>query len=461
MLWVFATLACGSSDSPEHESAVGSGDDTATDETCGNGRDDNANGKPDGCDWSGELTLDGTRLYSSTSGMGTTIAVCDANGDGISDVVTSDPYDSVYIFYGPILDDRSPKDADYTLTAPDEQSWIGVAVDCRDDVDGDGLADIVVGDPGPTFRGGVPGVVYVVPGGGTGTQPITDEATSTWVGSDLKYRLGAQVVAIDADGDDKDELAVAIDPPDQGMHQFGIAYLFDDAGRGKLDADAAAVAHVYGTDGDRIGDAVGNAGDLDGDGLEELVTTGNDPISAELLIFAAPLVGPIAKADRDVRIVGDPPATVSWSGIGHADLDADGRDDLLAANSSLEAGEVYAFFAPIGDDTNVADAEMQIVGVPGAGSDVTSPGDIDGDGTADLLVGSAPYDVVYLEYGEGRGVYDLADAQAAWRHKGFIEDTALIGTAIAAADVTGDGIGEFLIGAPGDGSITIVPEFNL
>jgi hypothetical protein len=117
MLWVLAALAClPIDDTPESERLV-SGDDTTTDvdgdgydasvdcndrerdvhpgttETCGNGVDDNCNGTADGCDWSGDVVLDGTELTTTEDGsaIGSTVAVCDANGDGVGDVVVGAP----------------------------------------------------------------------------------------------------------------------------------------------------------------------------------------------------------------------------------------------------------------------------------------------------------------------------------------------------------------------------------
>ena len=498
MPWVVAALACDlSGGTLTHEHLVGSGDDSATDvdgdgydarvdcddqdpavhpstkETCGNGRDDNCNGTADGCDWSGELVLDGTQLTTTgdDSAIGVTLAVCDANADGVGDVVVGAPgyqgnTGAVYVFHGPIREDRDVKDAEYALLGTQEDLRAGLSVDCRRDVDGDGVPDIVVGEPG-TMGPSHPGTVYVVTGGGTGRRPLAEEASSIWIGSDASDRLGSAVVAIDADGDETDELAVG-SLTSEGTYRFGVAYLFEDAGPGEHDAEAA-LAHVYGDDGDRLGALVGNAGDLDGDGMEELVLTGWDHELAEVLVFGAPLVGPIPKSEVDVRIVGGP-SNVWWTGIDHADLDGDGRDDLLVGNSQHDAddGAAYAFFSPIGRDTDPASADLRILGPvkehDGAGSDVTSPGDVDGDGSQDLLVGASGGGTVYLLYGGGPGLYPLEKTAQAWWHAK--DSRSWAGATVAAGDVTGDGIVEFLIGSPGDGdvdegSITIVPSFQL
>jgi len=489
MLWVCAALACGSNDSPDDDSNVGSGDDTATDdtgtkvgddtatgiddsasgETCGNGIDDNGNGTSDGCDWSGDLLLEGTALSSTDSKLGSALAVCDANGDGIGDVVTGAPgadagAGAVYVFYGPIGGSRDAKDADYALTGTAKQLRAGVSVDCRRDIDGDGIADIIVGEPGGISGPVVPGTVYVVPGGGTGNLSVADAASTSWFGADPRAQLGFMVVAIDADGDETDEIAATPALTDVGPNRFGVTWLFEYEGLGASDADAA-VAYVYGEEGNRIEGTIGNAGDLDGDGVEELAIAGTDEKSAELLVFDGPLISAVAKSDADIRIVGGAFGTVQWSGIGHADLNADGRDDLIVGDKS--GGALYAFLSPISFDTNTAAAEVRFTSA-GVGSDVSSPGDVDGDGTPDLLIGAAAEGAVYLQYGGGSGVYDLATSQARWKEM-IVEDWVWsAGWALAAADVTDDGVVDFLIGSPTYGSkvapvgsVTILPAFDL
>ena len=521
MLWVFAALACRLNDGEPTPNGhlVGAGDDTATDvdddtatavddsaidsgdsaidadadgydatvdcddqrprvhpdatETCGNGRDDNCDGSADGCEWSGEYVLEGNQIYGTDrwSSIGNTLALCDANGDGISDVVVGAPFagtGAVYVFYGPISTDLGTYNADHALIGTAKGLWTGFSLDCRRDVDGDGLVDIIVGEPGRMVVGHDPGTVYVVSGGGTAELPIADEATSTWIGSDAGDRLGSQVVAIDTDGDETDELAVTIAHTHHHPEAFGATYLFEDADPGARDADAAE-AYFYGEQGDRLDGTAGNAGDLDGDGLEELALSGNGPDVEEVLVFRPPFAGAVPKSDADVRIVGGPRGSAFWSGIGHADLDDDGRDDLFVANPTHDPdGEVYAFFSPIDSDTRLAAADI-ILATTAWGSvvAVTSPGDVNGDGTADLLVGSAWADVVYLHCGEGSGVYDLAnDAQASWKNEVFFEHSTLAGTTVAAGDVTGDGIGDFVIGAPdygnfGEGAVTIIASVQL
>ena len=503
MLCFFAALACNSSDSDAPENnRVESGDDTATGpdtdadvdgdgyaarvdcddndadvhpdatETCGNGRDDNCNGTADGCDWSGANELEGTELTAHESlELGTALSVCDANGDGINDVVVSAPGNAyvtggVYVFHGPIDEDRDASDADYTLFGAGPSLYTGATVDCRGDIDGDGLPDIIVGEPS------VPddlGAMYVASGLGTGSVSLWEDASREFLGSYDDANLGWQLVAIDVGGDATDELAVSVGPWNWGsVTNHGAVYVFEGGGPGVRGTEQAA-AYIYGDAQNRVDTIVGNAGDLDGDGLEELVVGSNEGDSQALLVFWAPLSGAIPNSDADVQIVGGPIRSVSFGGIGHADFDHDGHDDLFFGNSSQDnsVGEVFAFLDPPDDITSTASANLHVRGSEtqyGAGSDVTSPGDVDGDGRADLLIGAAGSATVFLFYGGDPGAYDLAnDSQASWQDS---YGSSRAGATVAAADVTGDGVVEFLIAAPDDGDgangiVTILPSFHL
>ena len=493
MLWMFAA-ACslGDGDAPAGDAPVGNDADgdgygasvdcddydsrvhPGLEETCGNGLDDNCNGTADGCEWSGEQTLNGTVLSGTekNEGFGVTLAVCDANGDGVDDVVVGAPWfhsstGAVLVFYGPINDYRDANDANYALKGAEAYQYTAYAVDCRGDLDGDGIADILVGAPTlypPESSGGT---VYVVPGGGHGSAVIESDALSVWTGSDSSDKLGYDLVAIAADDDETDELAAALGPNAPGTNHFGAVYVFDDAPPGVHDA-ADATAYIYGNQAGRVDFAVGNAGDLDGDGLEELVVTGTNYAVEEVLVFGAPFDGPMPKSYADIRIRGGVPGDV-WTGIGHADLDNDGRDDLFFANpnDNNSTGAVYAFFSPIESDAGVAAANMTVIGKDWSytGRDVISPGDIDGDGTADLLIGAPSYTLenVYLQYNAGAGVYNLGStAQASWQGS----PGSSPGNTVAAGDVTGDGIVEFLIASPSggdsyEGIVTIVPSWQL
>jgi hypothetical protein len=164
--------------------------------------------------------------------------------------------------------------------------------------------------------------------------------------------------------------------------------------------------------------------------------------------------------------------TVRNSAVGHSvahgDFNGDGNTDLVIGafgdrTNGGRAGAVYVFEGPLdpAGDIDVSTADRILVG-PGAGYragfQVVNAGDVDGDGTDDLLIGSDvdvaavdPGDtggVAWLVYGGPvGGVLDLADADVTFR--GVPGAGEAFGNSLAGvADVTGDGNPDILIGAP-------------
>lgn len=165
------------------------------------------------------------------------------------------------------------------------------------------------------------------------------------------------------------------------------------------------------------------AGDLDGDGLGDLVLgnaeTGD--MSGAALVYFAPWSGTVDTdpAQADAAIVG----TVAGGRVGYsvevADVDGDGQADLLVGALSWDgdlgqAGAVGVFYGPIEPGRRgLGDADALFVGTVDAawfGDGEPRVGDVNGDGVPDLVL-SAPMEdaqstnsdngVVRVFYGAG------------------------------------------------------------
>ena len=453
-------------------------------EICGNAVDDNCNGAPDGCDWSGENELDGIVIRDSepNATAASEIAVCDVNGDGLLDVILGGPgaalpFDdsgAVYAFFGPITADDHTEATSWTLAGGVGNARTGAALDCGD-VDGDGLADVVVGAPDETPGAGS---VYLVPGGGVGSVPILDEAIGHWTGEYADDQLGADVVVLDSNGDGLADFAVANGSTTaKEATQSGATYLWLGPTSGTGTSDAAA-ARIYGEGASSLYGVIGSAGDIDGDGDDELLVQGPGslgPSATALFLFEGPVGGEMTRSDADAMIddtTGDGFGAAS-AGIAHADVNGDGLADVIASNPRDDgsAGATYVFRGDIHGDTTTAVADATIsgtVGEQGAGCSIVDVGDIDGDGLGDLALGACTDSLggtyagaVFLMYGPFAGAMDVdADRQGE-----LYGDTpgAVAGFDVGAGDVTGDGVVDLVVGAPGDagGKAIIVPSWNL
>jgi glycosylphosphatidylinositol phospholipase D len=145
------------------------------------------------------------------------------------------------------------------------------------------------------------------------------------------------------------------------------------------------------------------------------------------------------------------------------DIDGDGLADLLvgAPGVDLEGsdiGQAFLFHGPLTADGEAPDlAAATLRGEFNgdlAGSAVDGGVDVDGDGAPDLLVGAPGHDQVgsgaglsYLVYGPVSGEVELkfsgASVEARARRDASGTSVALVG------DANGDGFGDLLIGSPG------------
>jgi hypothetical protein len=141
---------------------------------------------------------------------------------------------------------------------------------------------------------------------------------------------------------------------------------------------------------------------------------------------------------------------------GAGDLTGDGLDDLLVGAPGAygdRRGAAFVVPGPAATNFVLTDAPAWYSGESagdGAG-DALAAGDVDGDGISDVVLG-APGRAgddggVFLVYGPAHGAAALSDADVAWRG-----DTTgdLLGVSVAVTDdVDGDGHAAVIAGAPG------------
>ncbi|NJO98095.1 MAG: hypothetical protein HC764_20600 [Pleurocapsa sp. CRU_1_2] len=482
---------------------------------------------------------EGDRLGEAVASAG------DLNGDGINDLVVTAPnagipntdedsyYDSdrrgqAYVVFGTRNSNNSQIDLDslngsngFKVSGIDAANQLGSAVSTGD-INGDGIDDLVLGAPGAgqtVSRYGYSysennGEAYVIFGTSKGfqadfnLQSLNGSNGFILKGIDASDLLGTAITSAgDINDDGIDDLAVSATGggrPVTNRNGFtqsdrrGEVYILFgkkngfDARINLFNLNGSNGFIVDGKDAnDSLGSALSNAGDIDGDGIDDLIIGASNGGNV--------LNSPFADGDSDQRgeiyvvfgskkfnsrfSVGD---RFTLTGVGiednlgtavtnAGDLNGDGIDDLVlgAANASFDGeytqeGQVYVLFGRqdgFGTQFNLNSLNgnngFSLAGVDtgdGLGNAV-SAGDFNGDGIDDLLVGAsgARQDnrgAAYVVYGKRNGFTAQVDLVNLSSNAGMkiagISSEDLFGSAISSGgDINGDGADDLVVTAPG------------
>jgi len=186
------------------------------------------------------------------------------------------------------------------------------------------------------------------------------------------------------------------------------------------------------------------AGDLNGGGASDLVAS--DFRDGVYVFYGEPSLD----SKADVTASG-PELSGFGSALATGDFNADGNVDLVVSapepefddeGTLISGGRVFVYFggSKFKGLTNFIIGDPSPTDLGGFGSALAAS-DVNGDGAADLVIGSPGRDAVVVYFGGKKFGSSFLEIQGPERGASF-------GAAIASGDVNGDGIGDILVGAP-------------
>jgi hypothetical protein len=430
----------------------------------------------------------------------------DVNGDGYADVVVgSFQYDlgqtdegAAFVFLGSAtgIANGNPATAHAVLQADQSGANLGVSVASAGDVNADGFGDVIVGatlfDNGSTNEG----AAFIFHGSSTGVtsgSPATAATVleSNQTGSANLPNFGVSVASAgDVDGDGYADVIVganAYDPgPAASEIDAGAAFIFRGGATGVANGNPSTAASVLRSTqggsallGSSFGNSVGSAGDVNGDGYSDVIVgaprydlaSTNQGAAFVYLGNATGNLGSTPGSAYRQLSMAQADAAVGTMVSSAGDVDGDGFDDVLAAATGFDGGQIDegALLVYRGGATEPRAESFGATQFSGDGFELVgnfplfdfgypdAAGDVNGDGYGDVILGVPNLDAggifdtgkAFVFHGSPTGIVapnlqadtELLSSGGAAEYFGYY--------ATAAGDVNGDGFGDVLVTGKG------------
>jgi len=434
-------------------------------------------------------------LGKSVDGIG------DFNGDGYDDIIITsfwkfDPLGPVYVIYGSKsphsetrVDQELPPSEGFVIRETEPESYLGYFASGIGDINGDGLADIMVG--AKEANKGV-GAAYVIFGNRTPLstlfpqQGLDPSQGFAILGSLPNEEMGASGSrAGDINGDGIDDFMVGTDRYGYTHSKVYVIFGSKQAFSTMIPSQNFTLSQGFIISGadesyEQMGSSLSKAGDINGDGIDDIIigaVTSNQNAGAAYVIYGSrepfqnitPSLG--LPRSQGFAILGKTPSeNVGESVSGAGDVNGDGIDDVIIGAYSLAnwRGAAYVIYGNKNSSSTIVpnaslDASQGFamygdIEHTALGQSVSGIGDINQDGFDDLIIVASlihgGLGEAYLIYGKKNHTSFVIPATGLDSSQGIVfhgqtlseGKPFYVGASANAGDVNGDGIDDIILG---------------